>query len=212
MLILLNSFYVLPYLEKHPRLKDLQHTLDVWHKGKSLGKMLHKTAKDKEHHDMKQWIPSIVNHFWYSCEISNGDVQTLKDCWFGVVHHVCGEHSWAGSACLHGPNTDSEPKQYLDKKSKAAEALRSVVFDKRFVANFEMYTNFRHTGSIETFNSMLTKGRFPYNCIIRLSEKSSGAFCSELFSLKLRLISIQLLSSQNNFFPNYVPHQNGGHK
>ena len=41
--------------------------------------------------------------------------------------------------------------------SKAAEALRAVVFDKRFLANLDMYTTFRHTGTIETFNSMLTK-------------------------------------------------------
>eukprot|EP00795_Rhopilema_esculentum_P016102 gene16102-7456_t len=131
---------------KYPRLQELQHSLDVWHKAKSLSKMLHKAAKDKEAAALKPWIPSIINHFWYSCQIANGDTEKLKDCWFGVVHHVCGEHTWSGSACLHGPSTSSEPKQVLEKKSKPAEALRAVVFDRKFLTNFEMYTSFRHTG------------------------------------------------------------------
>ena len=145
------------FVGKHPRLRDLQHSLDVWHKAKSLSKMLHKAANDKEAAALKPWIPGIINHFWYSCQIANGDIEKLKDCWFGVVHHVRGEHTWSGSACLHGPNTTSEPKQVLQKKSKPAEALRAVVFDKKFISNLDRYTGFRHTGSVETFNSMLTK-------------------------------------------------------
>ena len=119
--------------------------------------MLHKAEKDKEAAALKPWIPSTINNFWYSCKIANGDTEKLKDCWFGVVHHVCREHTWSGSACLHGPSTSSEPKQVLEKKSKPAEALRAVVFDRKFLTNLEMCTIFRHTGSIETFNSMLTK-------------------------------------------------------
>ena len=45
----------------------------------------------------------------------------------------------------------------LSKKSKPAEALRAVVFDKKFISNLEKYIRFWHTGSIETFNSMLKK-------------------------------------------------------
>ena len=135
----------------------LFHSLDVWHKAKSLSKSLHKAAKAKGNEPLKIWIPAIINHFWYACQVSNGSPERLRDVWFGVVHHVCGEHEWAESACNHGPLSSEEPKTPLDKKSAAAEALRQVVFDKRFTSNLDHYVRFRHTGSLENFNSMLTK-------------------------------------------------------
>ena len=48
----------------------------------------------------------------------------FRDVWFGVVHHVCGEHEWAEAGCNHGPLSSEEPKAPLDKKSAAAEVLR----------------------------------------------------------------------------------------
>ena len=122
---------------KHPRLWDLHHSLDVWHKARSLSKILLKAANDKEAASLKPWIPSIINPFWYSCQIANGNIEKSKDCWFDVVHHVCGEHTWSGSPFLHGPNTTSEPKQVQEKKSKPAEALRAVVLDKKFISNLD---------------------------------------------------------------------------
>ena len=92
-----------------------------------------------------------------SCELVAGDPTMLKDTWFGVDHHVCGEHTWAESSCLHGPLVSEDPKVPLQKKSSAAEALRVVVFDKRFTNNLSCYVCFRHTGGIESFSSMLTK-------------------------------------------------------
>lgn len=111
----------------------------------------------KGNEELKAWIPSIVNHFWYSCEVAAGDPMKLKNTWFGVVHHVCGEHTWSESSCLHGPLVSEDPKVPLQKKSSAAEALRVVVFDKRFTNNLQHYIHFRHTGGLESFNSMLTK-------------------------------------------------------
>ena len=60
------------FIEKHPRLRDLQHSLDVWHKAKSLGKMLHKAAKAKEAAALKPWIPSIINlSFQFQFSLTN---------------------------------------------------------------------------------------------------------------------------------------------
>ena len=166
------------FLGKHPELKKLMHSLDVWHKAKSLAKQLHKAAKGKDCEGLKEWIPCIVNHFWYSCQVANGDVKKLKDCWFGTVHHVCGEHKWSSSECMHGPLVTKEPKTFLCKTSKAAAALRSVVFDKKFLANFEHYVTFRHTGNVENFNSMLTKyapKRVPFEYIYFIARMALAA-------------------------------------
>lgn len=141
----------------HPELAKLLHSLDVWHKAKKLSKNLSSAAKDKDGKELKPWVEGIRNHFWYSCQVANGDVEKLKDSWFGVVHHVCNEHEWVESQCMHGPLTETEPKTFLSKNSKAHENLKSVVFDSKFLANVGYYAKFRHTGAIENFNSMLTK-------------------------------------------------------
>ena len=84
---------------EHENLQKLVHSLDVWHKAKILSKKLHKAAQDKNKHELKDWIGPIVNHFWYSCESSDGNETKLKDTFLGVLHHICGEHEWAGSSC-----------------------------------------------------------------------------------------------------------------
>ncbi len=133
------------------------HSLDVWHKAKKLSKNLSNAAKDKDGKELKPWVEGIRNHFWYSCQVANGHVTKLKDSWFGVVHHVCNEHRWADSQCMHGPLMEIEPKTFLCKNAKSHENLKSVAFDSKLLANIGYYTKFRHTGAIENFNSMLTK-------------------------------------------------------
>ncbi len=135
----------------------LQHSLDIWHKAKKLTKMLHGAGKDKNIEEYKVWIDSIMNHFWYSCASAKGDVEKLKRTWIGVLHHICGEHSWAESECSHGPLVDKEPKKKLKKGSPEFEKVQSVVLDRKFCSNLSYYTTFRHTGGIENLNSMLTK-------------------------------------------------------
>ena len=138
-------------------LQKTMHSLDVWHCAKSILKNLHKKANSKGNECLKEWIDGIINHFWYSCAQSNGNAEKLKECWFGVVHHVCGEHEWGLSSCNHGPLVESEPKTYLKKGGEAAEALRQVVHDKKLVQKLSHYTTFRHTSDLEAFNSMQLK-------------------------------------------------------
>ena len=144
-------------LDVHPELSKLKHCLDVWHAAKNMSKKLHKAAQDKDAKALKPWIVGIVNHFWFACEVSNGDAEKLKDVWIGVLHHVCNEHTWAESECLHGPLSSTEPKVFLTKNSVALEKLRSVVLDQKLLSNLSYYSKFRHTGIIENFNSMLMK-------------------------------------------------------
>lgn len=62
--------------------------------------------------------------------------------WLGVLHHVCGEHSWAGGSCKH--NDLQEEKPPMKKASKEMDALREVVLDKKLVKSLKYYTNFRY--------------------------------------------------------------------
>ena len=47
-----------------------------------------------------------------------------------MLHHVAGEHEWADGECNHGPLVETETdKVFLDKNSKALEAIRKIVTD-----------------------------------------------------------------------------------
>ena len=70
----------------------------------------------------------------------------IKDDWFGVLHHMAGEYEWIDGECQHGPLVASETdKTYLDKNSKAMEAVRKVILDQRFVKSLYHYVTFRYT-------------------------------------------------------------------
>ena len=51
-----------------------------------------------------------------------------------LLHHIAGEHEWIDRECDHGPLVAAEiGKTYLDKNSKAFEAIRKVVLDQKFL-------------------------------------------------------------------------------
>ena len=76
-----------------------------------------------------------------------------------MVHHVCGSHEWAGGRCEHAEEDAKGEKKYLDPESPAAEALRAIVFDTRWLKSLDYYIHNRHTGQLEvhtcTFNMLL---------------------------------------------------------
>ena len=61
-----------------------------------------------------------------------------------MLHHVCGEHEWAGGKCEHqDPGESSEPKTNLKKDSAVMEALRKIVLDPKFMKSLQYYVRFR---------------------------------------------------------------------
>ena len=59
-------------------LEDVFHLFDTWHKSKNIAKALHKKAKMKGNEKLRPWIADIVNHFWYSSEKCDGNLEKLK--------------------------------------------------------------------------------------------------------------------------------------
>lgn len=71
-------------------------------------------------------------------------ISFVQNKWFGVLHHVVGEHEWHDGQCSHGPLTAAENgKLLLDKGSKAMDALRKVIMDKRWVESLIFYVWFK---------------------------------------------------------------------
>ena len=74
----------------------------------------------------------------------------LQQLWVGVMQHVCGDHHWAEGQCQHEPMSDpGEGKEWLDPSSTAAETLRDMVFDRKWLSSLSYYVHNRHTGTLE---------------------------------------------------------------
>ncbi|XP_068738401.1 uncharacterized protein [Montipora capricornis] len=62
--------------------QDIFHSLDVWHKAKSIRKCINKTGSSKDLQKISQWSDHIINHFWYCCETAaketNSDDEALS--------------------------------------------------------------------------------------------------------------------------------------
>ena len=85
---------------------------------------------------MNCWVKAITNHLWWCSSNCNGDKDWLEESWISIVHHSVNEHSFEGEVvkeCHHAPidQETSLKKKWLKKGSRAHNALREVVLDKR---------------------------------------------------------------------------------
>ncbi|ESP00031.1 hypothetical protein LOTGIDRAFT_158258 [Lottia gigantea] len=131
------------------------HSLDTWHKAKSIAKRLAETSKKAANKELIPWIRKIINHFWYCCHVSKGSVDRLTRRWFGILYHVTNVHSWVTDRCRHRENEiiDNPSRSWLNKSSTAYKNLRSIITDKYFLGNLKYYTRCRQTWCIENFYS-----------------------------------------------------------
>ena len=77
----------------------------------------------KASQELKPWIKSVCNHFWWSCATCEGDEILLKEKWTSIVFHIQNKHWWTGNSlyhlCSHSelPNVDERCKNWLSPKS-----------------------------------------------------------------------------------------------
>ncbi|KXJ13785.1 hypothetical protein AC249_AIPGENE13315 [Exaiptasia diaphana] len=125
------------------KLKQLVHSLDIWHKACKLTAKLTKAAKIKGNEDIRQWIEPIRNHFCHCAEIASGSENDLKNAWLGIVHHICGEHEWAEGKCAHGPLTELEnSKKCLSQGSKSFKAVQDIILNHKWLDSLKFYVYF----------------------------------------------------------------------
>ncbi|KAL9975035.1 hypothetical protein ACROYT_G012151 [Oculina patagonica] len=144
----------------HP---DKDHQYDPWHLAKSISKKLGSAANKKGCGELKPWIPSIINHLWWSATTCEGNPELLKEKWCSVIHHVTNRHEWPGNQhyhkCAHEPYTPeaSRKKKWLTPGSAAHNALVEVIKDKRLLKDMEHLTKCVHTTLLEVYHSMYLK-------------------------------------------------------
>lgn len=120
---------------------SIVHEYDLWHIVKGLKKKLSKTNNKS----LQQWLPSIVNHLWYSAATCEGSADRLKVKWLSLLYHITNRHQWdlaLGSeltGCDHAPYTDDEAKArpWLTESSDAFKTLQAAVTSKNLLSDLE---------------------------------------------------------------------------
>ncbi|XP_071141350.1 uncharacterized protein [Mytilus edulis] len=142
---------------------NIKHSFDIWHGAKNLGKKIIKAGQEKEKKCLLEWTRDIVNHFWYSADVSKS-IQEFMGVWCGMIHHVVNEHEWSMSytddgtyACKHGPLCAEREKGWLKAGSPAHDAAIGIVMDKRFIKKIPYYLNCRSTAELENFQNLILK-------------------------------------------------------
>ena len=150
------------YLSKNR--KDIIHQFDIWHVSKSVKKKLVKKAKGCD--ALNNWIKSVINHFWWCCSTCSGDAKLLKEKWLSLLNHVKNKHSWKNNndftlfkKCAHKKLsiTSRTDIEWLVEGSPTYYALEQVVLDKSLLKDFAQLVEFRHTGQLEVYHSLINK-------------------------------------------------------
>ena len=103
---------------------------------KSIKVKLLNTTKKKACEELKPWIISTCNHFWWSCATCDGDEIIMKENQTTIVFYIQNKHCLTENTLYHQfshsevSKVDERCKSRLSPKSQDFEALQSIVFDK----------------------------------------------------------------------------------
>ena len=146
-----------------PDYNSINHQFDPWHIAKAICKKLNKAAKIKARQILLEWVPSIVNHFWWSVSTCNKDPLLLYEKFSSIIYHTINKHEWGGckkfKKCAHKPLSleEQREKQWLVEGSDAHTFIVNMVKDKRFKEDCKYLTELIHTTNVEVFNNLLMK-------------------------------------------------------
>ena len=146
-----------------PNFNTIKHQFDPWHIAKSVCKKLHKASKKKAKESLIEWIPAIVNHFWWSVSTCNNDPQLLYEKCSSIMFHIVNKHEWPGcklfKKCAHAPLTreDGNRKKWLEEGSEAHQYIVSLVKNKQMKDDCNYLTEVISMTNVEVFNNLLLK-------------------------------------------------------
>ncbi|XP_072170258.1 uncharacterized protein [Diadema setosum] len=147
-------------MKRTAKYQSVKHQWDLWHGSKNLVKKLSAAAQQKNCAALQPWIRKISNHFWHSSQTCEGDSEKLAGNFAGVLHHVVNEHEWLFTVDGRAGECDHEPLEdattpWLSPGSPPHQKLKEIIMDKRFLKSLPYYTDFRHTGNLESFHATL---------------------------------------------------------
>ena len=147
---------------------------------------MHKLAQNKSCSELNGRIKPVINHFWWSSGTCGRNVENLREKWTSLLHHLSDIHSFEENKsfrlCAHG---EIEPRAWLVPGLPAHNALKTLVMDKRLLNLLPYFTEFKHTGNLEVYHSLLLKYcpkrlRFSHNGMIARTQLAVMHFNSTI--------------------------------
>ena len=117
------------------------HALDIWHKARLIKKKLMKMKI--KHPDLEKFIPSIVNHFWYSCQHCKEDPELLLEIFHSCLLHICNKHAWTEDP-LKSMKEEIEKSKRKNRKSNTTNKTK-----KKSYPFFRSFRKCRHASRIK---------------------------------------------------------------
>ena len=95
--------------------------------------------------ELKRWIKTIINHFWWSCATCNKNAKELKEKWLSILYHITGRID--GKIVIYSKSASTK-----NKKNKhhcygyKMPVLRRVTFHSMFwnLHSFELMLGTSH--------------------------------------------------------------------
>ena len=83
----------------------------------------------------------------------------LREKWKSIQYHITDRHEWQGNQhyhrCQHG--VLNKRRKYLCKDTPVFFTLISIIEDVKLLADMEYLTQFKHTGNLEVYHSVINK-------------------------------------------------------
>ena len=51
--------------------------------------------------ELKPWIKSVCNHFWWACATCENDEALLKKKWTSIIFHIQNKLTWTSNTLYH---------------------------------------------------------------------------------------------------------------
>ncbi|KAK3106929.1 hypothetical protein FSP39_003265 [Pinctada imbricata] len=139
---------------------DTVHNYDVWHVAKGVKKKLISLAREKDCHEIQDWIQSISNHlYWSAASSQDGNGQLILQKWQSVANHVMNIHEHRGDLfpeCAHETLEGRErQKPWLKQGSKVADKFEEIVFSRQLEKDIPKLSPGAQTSSLEGFHSVI---------------------------------------------------------
>ncbi|KAK3104932.1 hypothetical protein FSP39_013440 [Pinctada imbricata] len=139
---------------------DTVHNYDVWHVAKGVKKKLISLAREKDCHEIQDWIQSISNHlYWSAASSQDGNGQLILQKWQSVANHVMNIHEHRGDLfpeCAHETLEGRErQKPWLKPGSKVADKFEEIVFSMQLEKDIPKLSPGAQTSALEGFHSVI---------------------------------------------------------
>lgn len=100
------------------------------------------------------WIPSMVNHLWWSALTCEGDPEVLREKQISTIHHVVNRHDWLGNRhyhkCGHGSlDPQQERRNIAGTWFPTHKAMVDIIKDKLLINNIAHQSKYVRTTSLD---------------------------------------------------------------